>query len=120
MAPRSRGAPSTKFRLQAGDREPIRRRVQALALRFHASGIRRHHVAVPSSPDRGPIQRGTHRGPIETFEEWAERAYPKLIYYHMVEKGGHFAAWEQPTLFTSEMRAAFETLRKDVALGAGK
>jgi pimeloyl-ACP methyl ester carboxylesterase len=42
---------------------------------------------------------------------WTERAYPKLIYYNKVDKGGHFAAWEQPELFTGEMRAAFRTLR---------
>jgi pimeloyl-ACP methyl ester carboxylesterase len=42
---------------------------------------------------------------------WAERAYPKLIYYNKVEKGGHFAAWEQPELFTAELRAAFKSLR---------
>src|SRR5215470_4116866 len=42
---------------------------------------------------------------------WAERAYPKLIYYHEAEKGGHFAAWEQPTVFSEELRAAFKSLR---------
>jgi pimeloyl-ACP methyl ester carboxylesterase len=43
---------------------------------------------------------------------WAERAYPtNLIYYHRVDRGGHFAAWEQPELFSAEMRAAFRTLR---------
>jgi pimeloyl-ACP methyl ester carboxylesterase len=42
---------------------------------------------------------------------WAERAYPKLIYFHEVDKGGHFAAWEQPGLFATEMRAAFRSLR---------
>jgi pimeloyl-ACP methyl ester carboxylesterase len=42
---------------------------------------------------------------------WTERAYPKLIYYNKVGKGGHFAAWEQPELFAAEMRAAFRTLR---------
>jgi pimeloyl-ACP methyl ester carboxylesterase len=42
---------------------------------------------------------------------WAERAYPKLIYYNKVDKGGHFAAWEQPVLFSSEVRAAFKSLR---------
>jgi pimeloyl-ACP methyl ester carboxylesterase len=43
---------------------------------------------------------------------WAERAYPKnLIYYNKVDRGGHFAAWEQPGLFSSEMRAAFRSLR---------
>jgi pimeloyl-ACP methyl ester carboxylesterase len=42
---------------------------------------------------------------------WAEQAYPNLIYYHQVDKGGHFAAWEQPQLFTEELRAAFRSLR---------
>ena len=42
---------------------------------------------------------------------WAERAYPKLIYYNKVEKGGHFAAWEQPQLFSTEVRAGFRPLR---------
>jgi len=44
---------------------------------------------------------------------WTERAYPKLIYFNKVEKGGHFAAWEQPQLFSQEMRAAFRSLRRD-------
>jgi pimeloyl-ACP methyl ester carboxylesterase len=43
---------------------------------------------------------------------WAERAYPKLIHYNRLDKGGHFAAWEQPELFNAEMRAAFKSLRK--------
>jgi pimeloyl-ACP methyl ester carboxylesterase len=42
---------------------------------------------------------------------WAERAYPKLIHYNKLEKGGHFAAWEQPQLFTAELRTAFRSLR---------
>jgi pimeloyl-ACP methyl ester carboxylesterase len=43
---------------------------------------------------------------------WAERAYPhNLIHYHQLDRGGHFAAWEQPELFTAEMRAAFRPLR---------
>jgi pimeloyl-ACP methyl ester carboxylesterase len=43
---------------------------------------------------------------------WAERAYPNnLLHYNRLERGGHFAAWEQPTLFSQEMRAAFSTLR---------
>lgn len=42
---------------------------------------------------------------------WAERAYHKLIYWNEVEKGGHFAAWEQPEIFTTEIRAAFRSLR---------
>ena len=42
---------------------------------------------------------------------WAERAYPKLIYYNEVDKGGHFAAWEQPQLFSQEVRAGFRPVR---------
>jgi len=42
---------------------------------------------------------------------WTERAYPNLIHYNKLDKGGHFAAWEQPELFTSELRAAFKSLR---------
>lgn len=45
---------------------------------------------------------------------WAERAYPKLIYYHRLDKGGHFAAWEQPQVFTEELRAAFGPLRPNL------
>ena len=44
-------------------------------------------------------------------ESWARRAYPNLIYFREVDKGGHFAAWEQPQLFTEELRAAFKSLR---------
>jgi len=42
---------------------------------------------------------------------WAERAYPKLIHYNKLPKGGHFAAWEQPEFFVSEMRESFRSLR---------
>ncbi|HET7552733.1 MAG TPA: epoxide hydrolase [Gemmatimonadaceae bacterium] len=42
---------------------------------------------------------------------WTERAYPKLFYYNRVDKGGHFAAWEQPEIFVNELRAAFKQLR---------
>jgi len=43
---------------------------------------------------------------------WAERAYPKLIHYNKLDKGGHFAAWEQPQLFSAELRTAFRSLRQ--------
>jgi pimeloyl-ACP methyl ester carboxylesterase len=43
---------------------------------------------------------------------WTERAYPNLIHYNKVKKGGHFAAFEQPKLFAEEVRAGFRTLRK--------
>jgi pimeloyl-ACP methyl ester carboxylesterase len=42
---------------------------------------------------------------------WSEKAYPKLIYYNRLPKGGHFAAWEQPQLFSEELRAGFRILR---------
>jgi pimeloyl-ACP methyl ester carboxylesterase len=44
-------------------------------------------------------------------KSWTEKAYPKLIYYNRLQKGGHFAAWEQPELFATELREAFRTLR---------
>jgi pimeloyl-ACP methyl ester carboxylesterase len=52
--------------------------------------------------------------PDEVYQvprSWAERAYPKLIHYNKLEKGGHFAAWEQPDLLTQEVRAGFRSLR---------
>ena len=42
---------------------------------------------------------------------WTEKAYPKLIYFHEVDQGNHFAAWQEPELFTRELRAAFKSLR---------
>jgi pimeloyl-ACP methyl ester carboxylesterase len=44
-------------------------------------------------------------------ESWARRAYPNLVYFNEVDRGGHFAAWEQPQLFTEELRAAFRAIR---------
>ena len=44
-------------------------------------------------------------------ENWARKAYPKLIYFNKLNKGGHFAAWEQPQVFAEEMRKAFKSLR---------
>jgi pimeloyl-ACP methyl ester carboxylesterase len=46
-----------------------------------------------------------------TPRTWAERAYPRLTYFNKVDKGGHFAAWEEPQLFAQELRAAFRSLR---------
>jgi pimeloyl-ACP methyl ester carboxylesterase len=47
-----------------------------------------------------------------TPRSWAQRAYPSLGYFHQVERGGHFAAWEEPELFSRELRAAFRSLRQ--------
>lgn len=54
--------------------------------------------------------------PDELFQaprSWAERAYPNLIHYNRLPRGGHFAAWEQPASITSELRTAFRTLRRN-------
>ena len=58
-------------------------------------------VAVSAFPDE------LYRAP----QSWTERAYPKLIYYNKLDKGGHFAAWEQPQLLSEELRAGFRSLR---------
>jgi pimeloyl-ACP methyl ester carboxylesterase len=53
--------------------------------------------------------------PGEVFRaprSWAEKAYPNLTYFNEVDKGGHFAAWEEPQLFSDEIRAAFRSLRR--------
>ena len=60
---------------------------------------------------RGRDRYAANRPFRQKASPWVRRAYPKLIYFHQVEKGGHFAAWEQPELFASEMRAAFKSLR---------
>lgn len=62
-------------------------------------------VSIPAAVSRFP------REIIPVPRSWAERAYPNLVYFNELEKGGHFAAWEQPELFAAEMRAAFRSLR---------
>jgi hypothetical protein len=48
---------------------------------------------------------------VHAPRSWTERAYRDLVYFNEVERGGHFAAWEQPQLFSEELRAAFRPLR---------
>jgi pimeloyl-ACP methyl ester carboxylesterase len=48
---------------------------------------------------------------VATPRSWVEKAYPTLTYFNKVDKGGHFAAWEEPELFSTEVRAAFKSLR---------
>jgi hypothetical protein len=67
----------------------------------------RKRVAIPVAVSAFPDEV------VQIPRSWAERAYPKLIYYNRLDKGGHFAAWEQPELFTMELRAAFKSLRGD-------
>ncbi len=63
-------------------------------------------------PVRVPVGFTSFPGEIwRTPRSWAELAYPTLTYFSEAERGGHFAAWEEPELFTSELRAAFRPLR---------
>jgi pimeloyl-ACP methyl ester carboxylesterase len=62
-------------------------------------------VAIPTAVSAFPDE--LYQAP----RSWAEKAYPKLIHYNKLDKGCHFAAWEQPELFVNEMRAAFKSLR---------
>ena len=71
------------------------------------------HVAIPVAVSAFPDEV------VQTPRSWAERAYPRLIYYNKLDKGGHFAAWEQPELFVAEVRAAFKSLR-NVAVGLSR
>jgi len=63
------------------------------------------HVAIPVAVSAFPDE--LYQAP----RSWIERAYSKLIYYNKLDKGGHFAAWEQPQLLVSDLRAAFQSLR---------
>jgi pimeloyl-ACP methyl ester carboxylesterase len=64
------------------------------------------HVAIPVAVSVFPDE--LYAAP----RSWAERAYPNLIHYNKLDKGGHFAAWEQPKLLSEEVRAGFRSLRK--------
>jgi pimeloyl-ACP methyl ester carboxylesterase len=48
---------------------------------------------------------------IADTRSWVEKSYPNVTYFNEVDRGGHFAAWEEPDLFASEIRAAFRPLR---------
>jgi pimeloyl-ACP methyl ester carboxylesterase len=66
------------------------------------------------APKGVPIPTAVSAYPEEIYtapRSWTERAYPKLVHYNKLTKGGHFAAWEQPKSFSDELRASFKTLR---------
>ena len=63
------------------------------------------HIAIPVAVTAFPDE--LYQAP----RSWAEKAYPKLIHYNRVAKGGHFAAWEQPEILVTELRAGFKSLR---------
>jgi pimeloyl-ACP methyl ester carboxylesterase len=66
------------------------------------------------APKGVPVPTAVSAFPDEIYtapKSWTEKAYPKLIYYNRLPKGGHFAAWEQPDYFVTELRSAFRSLR---------
>jgi pimeloyl-ACP methyl ester carboxylesterase len=66
------------------------------------------------APKGVQLPMGVSAYPDEIYtapESWARRAYPNLVHYNRLPKGGHFAAWEQPGFFTEELRATFRSLR---------
>jgi pimeloyl-ACP methyl ester carboxylesterase len=70
--------------------------------------------AAGQAPPAISVPVGFTSFPGEIFpapRSWVETAYPGLAYYNEVDRGGHFAAWEEPAIFTSEVRAAFKPLR---------
>jgi pimeloyl-ACP methyl ester carboxylesterase len=71
-------------------------------------------AAAGQTPPQVSLPVGFTTFPGEIFRaprSWVEKAYPNLIYFHEVDKGGHFAAWEEPQLFSEEVRATFRSLR---------
>ncbi|HEY9066382.1 MAG TPA: epoxide hydrolase [Burkholderiaceae bacterium] len=72
---------------------------------FSSAAQRTSEITIPVAVTVFPGE--IYRAP----ETWTRRAYRNLVYFHEVDKGGHFAAWEEPLLFTDELRAAFRSLR---------
>jgi pimeloyl-ACP methyl ester carboxylesterase len=86
----------------------------ASAARSYWEGGRATALAAGQAPPAVSIPVGFTTFPGEIFRaprSWVEHAYPTLVYFNEVGKGGHFAAWEEPELFAGEMRAAFKSLR---------
>jgi pimeloyl-ACP methyl ester carboxylesterase len=84
------------------------------AARSYWEGGRAAALAARQSPPPLTIPVGFTTFPGEIFRaprSWAEKVHPNLIYFNEAERGGHFAAWEEPELFSQEMRAAFKSLR---------
>jgi len=86
----------------------------ASAARSYWEGTRATALAAGHTPPEVKLPVGFTVFPGEIFRaprSWAEKVYPNLTYFHEVDKGGHFAAWEEPELFATEIRAAFKPLR---------
>jgi pimeloyl-ACP methyl ester carboxylesterase len=86
----------------------------ASAARSYWEGGRAAALAAGKTPPEVTIPVGFTTFPGEIFRaprSWAEKVYPTLVYFNEADKGGHFAAWEEPELFSQELRAAFKSLR---------
>jgi pimeloyl-ACP methyl ester carboxylesterase len=86
----------------------------ASAARLYWEGGRAQAAAAGRTPPPVTVPVGFTTFPGEIFaapRSWVERAYPTLAYYNTVDRGGHFAAWEEPQLFADELHAAFQSMR---------
>jgi pimeloyl-ACP methyl ester carboxylesterase len=86
----------------------------ASAARSYWESARAQTAAARQTPPGVSIPVGFTTFPDEIFRaprSWVEQAYPNLTYFHKADRGGHFAAWEEPQLFAEEIRAAFGALR---------
>jgi pimeloyl-ACP methyl ester carboxylesterase len=86
----------------------------ASAARSYWESGRAQALAAGQAPPQVLLPVGFTMFPDEIFRaprSWVAKSYPNLVYFHEVDKGGHFAAWEEPELFSSEIRTAFRSLR---------
>jgi pimeloyl-ACP methyl ester carboxylesterase len=84
------------------------------AARMYWESAREAAAAAGHTPPQVSVPVGFTVFPGEIFQaprSWAEKVYPNLTYFHEVDRGGHFAAWEEPQMFAQEVRAAFTSLR---------
>jgi pimeloyl-ACP methyl ester carboxylesterase len=84
------------------------------AARMYWEGARSTASAGGQAPPQVSLPAAFTVFPGEIFQAprtWVEQVYPNLIYFHQADRGGHFAAWEEPDLFATEIRAAFRSLR---------
>ena len=84
------------------------------AARSYWEGARAQALAAGQAPPQVKLPVGFTTFPGEIFRaprSWVEKSYPTLTYFHEAARGGHFAAWEEPELFATEIQAAFRTLR---------
>ena len=91
-----------------------RRRAYRSAARSYWEGGQAQARAAGQAPPEVKLPVGFTTFPGEIFRaprSWVEKSYPSLTYFNEAGRGGHFAAWEEPELFATEIRAAFKSLR---------